>query len=335
MEEEFRVGQVVRLKEPVDFWGSTWGTEPNYIIVSEKNDKLWITKGEHYYNIGGNAKGVTPDNLIAVENGNKYSSVPELPGCILETASTIEDFEKIVCRYSESINGIPALKNNPRICFRGHSKSSYKLKSSLSRISNDEEKLKDLEQRIISNLQIKLKKQFYEELEWWDWLIIAQHHGLPTRLFDFTFDINVALYFASTHELQKEGGRDEPEEDGVIYAFNCTRLEASNFKEFIRLSSNRELSGASMVKPEYSSPRMRSQSALIFYPHNQIQYEFNEFTNDNIRDFAGARMFLKIVIKKECKRKFANYLKSYGYSHQTMFPNFDSICSEIYRKLNI
>jgi FRG domain-containing protein len=94
------------------------------------------------------------------------------------------------------------------LVFRGLASSSYSNVSSLARLSGD---YAQLERHLIRNF----RKYAHRERPGptvWDWLSLAQHHGLPTRLLDWTFSPLVALHFA-TAVL--------PGEEAVLWAVDC------------------------------------------------------------------------------------------------------------------
>src|SRR5918997_4884639 len=82
------------------------------------------------------------------------------------------------------------------LVFRGLARSSYSHVSSLARLSGEFERL---ERHLIRNFRKYAHREAPGPTQW-DWLSLAQHHGLPTRLLDWTFSPFVAAHFATaTH----------------------------------------------------------------------------------------------------------------------------------------
>ncbi|MDA0646464.1 MULTISPECIES: FRG domain-containing protein [Nonomuraea] len=99
---------------------------------------------------------------------------------------------------------------HPTLVFRGLARSTDAHVSSLSRLRGD---YAALERHLVRNFRKYAHRATPGETVW-DWLALGQHHGLPTRLLDWTFSPLVALHFATA---------SWPEEDGALLAVDCER----------------------------------------------------------------------------------------------------------------
>lgn len=92
--------------------------------------------------------------------------------------------------------------------FRGLSDSRYRLETALMRLGGP---YWQLEKHLLRNFRKYMQAEPGELESFWHLLAVAQHHGLPTRLMDWTYSPYVALHFATTN-IEKFNI------DGVIWA---------------------------------------------------------------------------------------------------------------------
>lgn len=88
--------------------------------------------------------------------------------------------------------------------FRGVSESAWELETSLIRLGGP---IDLLEKHLLRNFRKYAHPHIGDHDSLWYWLTFAQHHGLPTRLLDWTYSPYVALHFATNNVsyFQKDG----------------------------------------------------------------------------------------------------------------------------------
>jgi hypothetical protein len=135
----------------------------------------------------------------------------------------------------------------------------------------------------------------------WDWLAIAQHHGLPTRLLDWTGNPLVAAFFAV-----ESGPMDA---DGAIYAYR------SEFhSEFDKTPDPMKIPGITMIRTKAVAPRLINQDGR-FTLHSPTT-EALVVASSNLH---------RIVIDKRYKPTLRTQLAHYGINHASMFPDLDGL----------
>ncbi|MGE4544176.1 MAG: FRG domain-containing protein [Pedobacter sp.] len=238
-------------------------------------------------------------------------------------ASVIKIFEKI----EEAEKSLGWEETGPSLIYRGHSNGSWKLEPTLFR----KEIKKDKEISIFANFASKYRK-FNSDSYCWNIAYTMRHHGLPTRLLDWTESLGVALFFATSAETFKSP---------CVWILNpymlndvsvgVPNIEATWSKEFNKTSyidivnqnnddiENCPIDSPVVIYPPSINERIVAQRGL-FTVHGAsvlpIEVEFPEYVR-------------KIEIPDDSIQNIRKFLKKFGVSHYTLFPDVDGLCREI------
>ena len=96
-------------------------------------------------------------------------------------------------RLYESSWKAPLGRFRSSFAYRGVGRIDYSLETSLARLGGAEE----LERHMLRNFRKYAQREAVPQDSVWNWLAVAQHHGLPTRMLDWTYSPYVALHFAT------------------------------------------------------------------------------------------------------------------------------------------
>ncbi|SRR5690554_6153719 len=157
-----------------------------------------------------------------------------------------------------------------------------------------------------------------------EWLVVAQHYGLPTRLLDWTTNPLKALFFA----VENPGLAEE----GILWA-----LEPKEWwNQLTDIDRKLDESGILVAySPDYLNQRVSSQeSCFAVFPFPEDRSEILPLDRGILYE-PHIRRLAKFIVPADCKALVCQELHKLGITHRSMFPGLDGLAKSIRRELGL
>ncbi|MCR4590870.1 MAG: FRG domain-containing protein [Lachnospiraceae bacterium] len=235
-------------------------------------------------------------------------------------------------RFRPDLNRYRSLK-----IYRGMPDADFKIITSLRRICKDKRRM--LEPAILSNFtKYAALEDPSIETSVWRQMILGQHHGLPTRLLDWSFSPLTSLHFA----MSEPDLENMDKHDCVVWSIDVDELHEmlpEKYQEVMRkeqttVFSLKMLQNACTGPKEYDED-MKGNAMLIVEPPSIEQRIINQYSFFAIvpYDMEDVETFLKehtertvrYIIKKEIRWQVRDLLDQLNISERIVYPGLDGL----------
>ena len=224
--------------------------------------------------------------------------------------------------------------------YRGVGCATFGLISTLNRICSHE---LSLEKAILRSFAKYGYADIHQISSFWQLVAMGQHHGLPTRLLDWTYSPLVAAHFA-TEDISIY------HEDGAIYCFDLSevgdQLPASLRQAMIK--NDTEVFTIAMLDAQIHDfddmQKLQQKPYFLFYEpasgNDRIANQYALFgvcsdphySLEELMNRKEMHSLYKIVIPKEVKLEIRDKLDYINVSERLIYPGLDGICRWITRR---
>ena len=213
--------------------------------------------------------------------------------------------------------------------FRGRTRAEDDLSTSLARLGGDPA---TIERPLLRHFRKYAARDAVPVDSTWNWLALAQHHGLPTRLLDWTFSPYVALHFATAsrsagdgavwmidyvraHELAPKKLRECLDAEGTnLFTTEMLESVAPELVDLERFGDDFVV----FVEPPSFDERIVNQYAL-FSLASRSDCSFDDWVREH-DDLAR-----RVVIPAELKWEVRDKLDQANVTERVLFPGLDGL----------
>jgi hypothetical protein len=221
--------------------------------------------------------------------------------------------------------------------FRGDGDARNDLKTSLQRLGGE---FHGVESHLLRNFRKYAARDEVPEDSLWNWLALAKHHGLPTRLLDWTYSPYVALHFATQNSTRYDV-------DAAIWMVNFVQanglLPQQLRSELERLGAN-AMSADSLGRiaaglDDFDA--LGDEFVVFFEPPALDERIVNQYALFSLMPDVRARLDIwleshpelwrRVILPGELKWEVRDKLDQANITERVLFPGLDGLSSWLKR----
>lgn len=219
--------------------------------------------------------------------------------------------------------------------FRGMSDASSDLSTSLQRLARAHCDFEKLENHLLRNFRKYAHSQPAVGSSIWNWMALAQHHGLQTRLLDWTYSPLVALHFL-TEDVTRENI------DGAVWCVNHGDSLKYMPEELRRLADEHGTPAFTAEMLDEVSPtieslaRLKPHDFVVFLeppsldPRIESQFALFSLMSDpakSMHEWLATKpgMARRIIVPASLKWEVRDKLDQSGINERLLLPGLDGL----------
>ncbi len=217
--------------------------------------------------------------------------------------------------------------------FRGLSDSTYELKNSFLRNSGNHP---EFEYHLLRNFRKYARtSEPNQTATQWRSLVLAQHHGLATRLMDWTYSPFVAMHFATANT-------DKFDIDGVIWQVDFVKLNQLSPEPLLSILHDEKCNAFTleMLEEHFTSLSKFDDAigpghAIFFEPPSLDDRIVNQFALFSVMTspitifdnwlLDHPDLYRRLIIPKQLKWEIRDKLDQANITERVLFPGLDGL----------
>jgi FRG domain len=230
-----------------------------------------------------------------------------------------EVLEQVAAAYSSAAN--------KRLWWRGHADAAWQLQPSIYHrgLADEECGMSGRFRQMAPAIEPALSS----ETDLMQWLYVMRHHGLPTRLLDWTESPLVALHFCVSDP-------DSAASDGVLWSIDPGMLNLAEFGQEVVLGPGTAEVTPILAGSIFPQPGNEAQQkiAAVLANRSDIRHlvqhaQCTVHGRAEPIEHLGCELLVRIDVPAARKASIRKWLEMFQVNRQTLFPDLDNLAGYI------